>query len=422
MYNLHLTPEQLEFRDTIRDFVKSEVHPVAIHSDRLQPFEKPLLLDLLDETSRMGLRALALSENAGGAGADTMTSAIVLEELAAGDVDLAMVVGLTSQLGAALFDEALSAEQKAKFLPAFLDDRRGHVALAAHDYDAVRGWHYHRDYDEESGGEPVAVKQANGDWIVDGEYPFVANAPVASLLALQVRTDPKKTGRNGLSTLLVPRDTQGLTIDEPRKATGETDAEGVDVARWHHGTGARVTLKNCRIPAANLVGSEGQTPLCSEAYAARAAIQVAAINLGVGRAAFDAAVDYAKIRVQGGRPIVQHQSIGTILADCATRLELARSLIWKAAWTLDHPEALADRSVDQLPLAVMARTYTAEAMEEVALQAAECFGAMGVMRDMPLQKYVHDTMVFLHSADHDSATKLRLAEAVAGFERKQEAA
>jgi len=142
----------------------------------------------------------------------------------------------------------------------------------------------------------------------------------------------------------------------------------------------------------------------------------------VGRAAYEAAVDYAKIRVQGGRPIVQHQSIGTILADCATKLELARSLIWKAAWTLDHPEAIADRSVDALPLAVMARTYTAEAMEEVALGAAECFGAMGVMRDMPLQKYVHDTMVFLHSADHDSATKLQIAEAVAGFERKQEAA
>ncbi|HEX2830209.1 MAG TPA: acyl-CoA dehydrogenase family protein [Burkholderiales bacterium] len=422
MYNLHLTPEQLEFRDTIRDFVKSEVHPVAIHSDRLQPFEKPLLLDLLDETSRMGLRALALSENAGGAGADTMTSAIVLEELAAGDVDLAMVLGLTSQLGAALFDEALSTDQRAKFLPAFLDERRGHLALAAHDYDAVRGWHYHRDYDEESGGEPTAVKQSNGDWIVDGEYAYVANAPVASLFALQVRTDPKKTGRNGLSTLLVPRDTPGLTIGEPPKATGEVDAEGVDVIRWQHGTGARVTLKNCRVPAASLVGAEGQTPLCGEAYTARAAIQTAAINLGVGRAAFDAAVDYAKIRVQGGRPIVQHQSIGTILADCATKLELARSLIWKAAWTLDNPDAVADRSVDALPLAVMARTYTAEAMEEVALGAAECFGAMGVMRDMPLQKYVHDTMVFLHSADHDSATKLGLAEAVAGFERKQEAA
>jgi alkylation response protein AidB-like acyl-CoA dehydrogenase len=166
-----------------------------------------------------------------------------------------------------------------------------------------------------------------------------------------------------------------------------------------------------------VVGREGQTPLSSPAHSARATIQTAAINLGVGRAAYDAAVDYAKIRVQGGRPIIQHQAIGTILAECATKLELARNLIWKAAWITDHPEAVGDRSVTDLPLHVMARTYTAEAMHDVALDAAECFGAMGVMRDMPLQKYVHDAMVMLHAADHDSATKLQIAESIAGFER-----
>ena len=142
MFSLHLTPEQLEFRDTVRDFVKSEVHAVAIHPDRLQPFEKPLLLDLLDDASRMGLRTLALSEAAGGAGADTLTSCIVMEELAAGDVDLAVVMATTSQLCAALFDECMTADQRNRFLPEFLDERqaRAHLALAAHDYDAVRGW------------------------------------------------------------------------------------------------------------------------------------------------------------------------------------------------------------------------------------------------------------------------------------------
>ena len=152
-------------------------------------------------------------------------------------------------------------------------------------------------------------------------------------------------------------------------------------------------------------------------FRSRATTQLAAINLGVGRTAYEAAVEYAKIRVQGGRPIIQHQAIGTILADIATKLELARNLVWKAAWTADHPEAVANRSVADLPLHTMARTFTAEAMHEVTLGAAECFGAMGVMRDMPLQKYVHDAMVLLHSADHDSATKLQIAEALAGFER-----
>jgi alkylation response protein AidB-like acyl-CoA dehydrogenase len=149
----------------------------------------------------------------------------------------------------------------------------------------------------------------------------------------------------------------------------------------------------------------------------RGYLQSAAINLGVGRAAYEAAVEYAKLRRQGGRNIIEHQAIGVKLADCAIKLELARTMIWKAAWTLDHPEAVADRSVAELPLHVIARVYTAEAVNDVALLAAECFGAMGVMRDMPLQKYVHDSMVFLHSEDGDDAAKLAIAEAVAGYQR-----
>ena len=417
MFNLHLTSEQLEFRDTVRGFVQNEVKPVALHPDRLQPFEKPLLSDLLLEASRMGLRTLALSEAAGGAGADTLTSCLVMEELAAGDVDLAMVMALTSQLATIAFDECMSAEQRKRLLPAFLDDDRCHLALAAHDYNSARGWNYHREYDEAPGSEPAAVRQSNGDWIVDGEFDFVPNAPIAKYILVQVRTDAKKTGRNELTTLLVARDTPGLTIAEPPQATGTKNNEGVEVSRWHHGTGSRVEFRKCRVPADNLIGKEGQTPLCTLAHEARAATQVAAINLGVGRAAYEAAVDYAKIRIQGGRPIIQHQSIGTILSDIATQLEVSRNLIWKAAWVADHPEAVSDRSVTDLPLHIMARTYTAEAMHEATLGAAECFGAMGVMRDMPLQKYVHDAMVLLHSADHDSATQLQISEAIAGFER-----
>ncbi|MES2563168.1 MAG: acyl-CoA dehydrogenase family protein [Pseudomonadota bacterium] len=416
MFNLHLTSEQLEFRDTVRGFVQNEVKPVALHPDRLQPFDKPLLADSLLEASRMGLRTLALSEGAGGAGADTLTSCIVMEELAAGDVDLAMVMSLTSQLATTLFDECMSADQRKRLLPAFLDDDRCHLALAAHDYNSARGWNYHREYEEASGSEPTAVKQSNGDWIIDGKLDFVPNAPIAKFILLQVRTDAKKTGRNALTTLLVARDTPGLLIAEPLRATGEKNADGAELSRWHHGTGARVEFKNCRVSAENLVGKEGQTPLGTPAHEARAATQVAAINLGVGRAAYEAAVDYAKIRIQGGRPIIQHQSIGTILSDIATQLEVSRNLIWKAAWVADHPEAVSDRSVSDLPLHIMARTYTAEAMHEATLGAAECFGAMGVMRDMPLQKYVHDAMVLLHSADHDSATQLQISEAIAGFE------
>ena len=408
MYSLHLTPEQLEFRDTVRDFVEAEIKPAALNPDRLQPFEKPLLLGLLDKAAQMGLRTLALSEDAGGTGADGHTTCIVLEELGAGDVDLAAVLAQTSALSHVLFDRLMSPEQRKRFLPKFTEDDRYHLAFVGRDLGAGAGWCYHRPMAAESGADPVVVKQGN-DWVINGSIPFVANATVAKLFAVQA-----KTGK-GLTALLVPRETPGLTVREPLKAVGES-------IRWHHGAGAGVTFKDCKVPADHLLGQEGASRLAQGTDAARGITQLAAINLGLGRAAYEAAVDYSRIRRQGGRNIIEHQAIGTKLADCTIKLELARGMIWKAAWLLDHPDAVADRSVSELPFHVIARVYTAEAVNEVALLAAECFGAMGVMRDMPLQKYVHDAMVFLHSEDSDGAAKLAIAEAVAGYQRPLAAA
>ncbi len=408
MYDLRLTPEQLEFRDTVRDFVESEIKPVALHPDRLQPFEKPLLAELLDKAAQMGLRTLAITEEAGGAGADGLTSCIVLEELGAGDVDLATVLGQTSALGHILFDRLMTPEQKKQFLPTFAEDDRYHLACAGRDPGADAGWSYHRPLAAEGGADPVAVKQG-GDWVINGTLPFVANALVAKLFAVQVRTG------KSLTTLLVPRETAGLTVREPLKAVGEK-------IRWSHGAGAGVAFKDCKVPAGNVLGKENASPFAQAATAARSVPLIAAINLGLGRAAYDAAVDYSKIRRQGGRNIIEHQAIGTKLADCTIKLELARNSVWKAAWLLDHPEAVSDRSAAELPYHVIARVYTAEAVNDVALLAAECFGAMGVMRDMPLQKYVHDSMVFLHTDDADGAAKPAVAEAVAGYQRPADAA
>jgi alkylation response protein AidB-like acyl-CoA dehydrogenase len=403
MYDLHLTPEQLEFRDTVRDFVESEVKPAALNPRRLEPFEKPLLANLVDKASQMGLRTLCLSEEAGGAGADTLTACIVMEELGAGDVDLAAVLAHTCTLGHMLFDRLMTPEQRSRFLPDFFKDDGYHLAHAGSDPAAGLGWSYHRPLSE-SGALPVAVKQG-ADWVINGSLPFVANATVAKLFAVEART-----GTSGRVTLLVPRATPGLTVREPLKAVGEA-------IRWHHGAGAGVAFKDCRVPAERVLRETGKG-----APPAHGALQLAAVNLGLGRAAFDAAVDYSKIRRQGGRRIIEHQAIGTKLADCAIKLELARNMIWKAAWTLDHPDAVADRSVSDLPLPVIARVHTAQAVNEVALLAAECFGAMGVMRDMPLQKYVHDSMMFLHSEETDGAAKLAVAEAVAGYQRPAAAA
>jgi len=414
MFDLTLTPEQLEMRDTLRDFAEREMKAAAIHPDRLQPFEKPVMADLLGKAAQLGIRTLTLSEEAGGAGADNLTTCIVLEELASGEVDIATILGTTAALGRTLFDDLMNAGQKAKYLKAFADDDNFHLAFAGTTADAGSGWTYHREAYDDGVAVPTAAKQGD-DWVINGRVEAVSNAPLAKLFAVQVRTAAGSKGMTGLSTFLIPRDTAGFKVHDTMKAFGGPDNT---LTRWHHGTAAAIELQDCKVPAANMLGKEGLCPFTDGRLLARHAVAMAAVSLGVGRASYDAAVDYAKMRRQGGRNIMEHQAIGTKIADCTIKLELSRNMVWKAAWALDHPEAVADRSLSELPLHVIARVSTAEAVHEVTLLAAECFGAMGVMRDMPLQKYVNDGFIIAHSENTDGAAKLQIAESVAGYQRK----
>ncbi len=407
MYDLELSPEQIEIRDAVRDFVTREVKPAAIDPARLEPFEKPLMMGLLDQAAQMGLRTLGLPEEAGGAGADLLTTCMLLEEIAVGDVDLAVVLAETALLVREVYG-AMDAAQRAHWLPKFESDDRFHVALVARDGDAERGWSYYQALPAEAVASVLTAERDGQGWIVNGTAPLVANAPVAGLFIVQA----KISGAPGVVTLLLARDAQGLSVDD---ALPEFSA-GNEQARWHHGAVAAVRLNNCRATAADVLAVDAAHRM-QAVLSGRHMVQMAAINIGVARAAYEAAVDYAKMRWQGGRYIVEHQAIGMKLADVAIQLEAARSLTWKAAWVADHPGAIGNRSVNDLPWPVVARTFTAEALHRATLEATECFGAMGVMRDMPLQKYVHDTLVLRHSLDCDLAAPLVVAEAVAGFSR-----
>jgi alkylation response protein AidB-like acyl-CoA dehydrogenase len=399
MYNLHLSPEQLEIGDTVRDFVAQEVKPPAIDPKRLEARMRPLLAGVLDKASQIGLRTLALSEEFGGADADNLTCCIVTEELAVGDPDIAAVLAQTSTLARELFDRSMTDEQRGRFLPPFRDDDRYHLAFAEHepDRDATLGVNYHRPQAGEVTFKTTAERSGDG-WVINGVKDRVANAPIAGLFAVQVATSI------GVSTLLVPRGTHGLVV-----------AEIAANERWHHGAYGTATFNNCRVPAGNLLGSEGRSPLVADA--GRRIPQDQALNLGIGRAAYEAALDYAQLRVQGGRRIVEHQAIGGKLAEVLVRLEIARAAIWQAAWASDHPEAIADRSLPDLPLTTIAEAFVSEAIYHATKDAVECFGAMGVMKDMPLQKYVHDALICLHSGAGNSDGKLRIAEALAGYRR-----
>jgi len=410
MYDLNLTSEQLEFRDALRDFVTREVKPAAIDPKRLEPFEKPLMMPLLRQASEMGLRALPLPEEAGGAGADALTTCLLLEEIAAGDVDLAVVLGETALIARQCHAGAMSDEQRGRWLGNFAEDPDFHLSLVARDAQQERGWSYHGalpDDDEPVGAPDLSAKRDGKGWIIDGLAPFVANAPLAKLFIVQAKAD------SGVVTLIVPRDAKGLSVSDALPAFGG-DGERT---RWHHGACGPVAFEGCRVGDADVIAADAALRLLQDEFFARRTVQLAAINVGVAQAAHEAAIEYAKIRWQGGRYIVEHQAIGMKLADVAMQIEAARALVHKAAWISDHPEAAQQGSVSDLPWPVVARNFAGHALHHATLESAECFGAMGVMRDMPLQKYVHDTLVLKHSADCDLTTPLVLAETLAGFKR-----
>jgi butyryl-CoA dehydrogenase len=401
MYSLHLSPEQLQIRDMVREFVAREIKPLALKPERLEANTRPLLVEALEKASQIGLRTLALSEELGGAGADNLTCCIVTEELAVGDPDIAAVLAQTSTLAHALFDRLMTEEQRARFLPAFLAEPRYHLALAEHepDRDTALGINYHRPQASDARFATAALR--SGDtWIINGRKDRVVGASLAALFAVRA-----SVGENGAGTLLVSRDTPGLTIMHPDMSV-----------RWHHGGCGALTFEDCHVPAENLLTAP---PF---ADAGRNIPPDQALNLGIGRAAYEAALDYAQLRVQGGRPIIEHQAIGAKLAEIAIRLEVARAAIWQAAWASDHPDAFADRSLPDLPLTTIAAVFASEAIYRAVKDAAECFGAMGVMRDMPLQKYVQDARICLHAGAGSSEAKLRIAEALASYRRPAGAA
>jgi alkylation response protein AidB-like acyl-CoA dehydrogenase len=408
-FALRLTAEQLAIRRTVRDFANNEVKPVALQRDRLEHFDQRFPREALTKASRLGFRTFGLSEENGGGGVDNLTSCIIAEELAVGDVGFATTLVQTSALAHAWFDVQMTKEQLNRFLPDFLADDQYQLATAGHEPDTDLGWCYHRPLVLGTGYKTTAVCDADGNWIINGIKNFITNAPVAKLIAVEVRTGPPSGGLSGVSTILVPGNAPGLSIHEHDKVGRRLGSNG------------ELVFDNVRVPSTNLLGKEGASPRVQAdegGLRGRGMPRFQALNLGIGRAAYEAALEYARLRVQGGRPIIEHQSVGLTLADMAASLEAARVLIWQAAWASDHPDAYADESLPDLPLQTIAKIVTSETVQQVTLQAAQIFGGMGVMRELPMQKYVRDAMVFLHSEQSNDVARMKIAESLAGYRRQ----
>lgn len=403
MFSLQLTSEQIEMRRTVRQFAEKEIRPIALALDREDEFNKRFPWHVLSKAEKLGLRTFSLSEVNGGCGADALTDCIVAEELATADVGIAATLNQTSDLSRLFFDYYMNDEQRKRFLPSFLADERFHLAIAGHEPDSDLGWAYRRPNIEGTGYRTTAVKDAD-DWIINGTKNFITNAPIAKLILVQVQAGPKLGGMSGVRMIFVEPNTPGLTIYEHDKVGYRLSPNG------------SLVFENCRVPDANMV-SENLGPLVQHMTGGRARPRFQALNLGIGRAAYEAALEYAGMRVQGGSPIIDHQVVGMRLADMVIALEQARSLIWRAAWAADNPQSYQDGTLPDLPLQSIAKVATSDIVFRVATDAAQIFGGMSVMREIEMQKYIRDALAFVNSGQPNDVARLQIAEYFSGYRR-----
>jgi len=395
MFDIRLSDEQRAFQQAAREFAQNELKPIATELDRKPNWEDRIPWDALRKGSQLGFRTFVLQEENGGAGAsDHLTACLVAEELAAGEIGSAYYFMLTARRARDWFELRMTPEQRAYFIPRFVEDDTYFTTVAIHEPDTDLGFDYYTETPPDVRFRTRAEEQPDGSWIINGAKNFQTVGYLAKLIVTMAHTD------QGPQAFLVEGDSPGL-VRHPMSKIGR-----------RVGDNAEIFYDNVRVPPGRILAPPKQKRSDMGTH-----VTIAALTLGLGRAALEETISYIKDRVAGGKPIIQHQAVGLYIADMATNLEAARRLIWTAAWAKDHPEAFADGTADWQPYEMMATAFTGTAVQRLTEQGMELFGGMGVVQGMPIEKYVRDALVQKHIS-FPFPTRFRIAEALAGFERK----
>ena len=395
MFDIRLSEEQRAYQQLAHEFAENEIKPHAIELDKRPNWEDRIPWETLKKGSQLGFRTFVLQEENGGAGAsDHLTACLVAEELAAADIGTAYYFMLTARRARDWFELRMTKEQRDYFLPKFLSDDTYFTTVAVHEPDTDLGFDYYTETPENVRLKTRAVEQPDGSWIINGAKNFQTVGYLAKLIVTIAQTN------DGPKSFLVEGDSPGL-VRHPMSKIGR-----------RVGDNAEIFFDDVRVPKGRILAPPppGRTDLGTH-------VTIAALTLGLGRAALEETLKYTQERVAGGKPIVRHQAVGLFLADMATNLEAARRLIWTAAWAKDHPEAFADGSAQWQPYEMMATAFTGTAVQRLTEQGMELFGGMGVVSGMPIEKYVRDALVQKHIS-FPFPTRFRLTEALVGYKRK----
>ena len=343
----------------MREYVQAEVLPHAASWDKTHRFPREALKGL----AALGCYGICVPEQYGGAGLNYLSLALVLEEIAAGDGGTSTVISVTNCPVNAILLNFGNAAQKSKWLtPLAQGQLLGAFCLTEPHVGS-----------DASALKTTAVKAGDG-YVINGVKQFITSGKEGDVAIVIAVTD-KAAGKKGMSAFLVPTNTPGYTVARLEEKMGQ-----------HSSDTAQINFDNCRIPAENLIGQEGEGYKIALGGLEGGRIGIAAQSVGMARAALDCAIAYAKDRTSFGQSIFSHQAVGFRLADCATQLEAARQLIWHAA-------SLRDAGVPCLKEAAMAKLFASEAAEKICSAAIQTLGGYGYVSDFPVERIYRDVRV-----------------------------
>jgi short-chain 2-methylacyl-CoA dehydrogenase len=352
-----LTAEQELIRDTVRSFARDRVAPVAAELD----LESRFPYELVSELGELGVMGLPIPEEYGGAGADTVSYAIAIEELTRIDSSVAITVAAHTSLGTTPILMYGTEEQKREWLPDLASGKR----LAAFGLtEAGAG--------SDAGNTRTTAELRDGSWVVNGSKLFITNAGTDITWAVTITA---RTGEDEISNIVVENGTPGYTISAPMKKLG-----------WRASDTRELSFEDASVPEGNLLGERGQGFRQFLETLDGGRISVAAMGVGLAQGAYDLAFAYAKEREQFGKPIAKFQAVQFKLADMATEIEAGRALVYRAAW-------LKDQGRDFAREAAMAKLYTGELSSRVAGAALELHGGFGYMEEAPISRLYRDQKI-----------------------------
>jgi alkylation response protein AidB-like acyl-CoA dehydrogenase len=355
--NFEYSPDQLQLRREVRDFATREILPHVMEWDEAQTFP----LAVIKQLGQLGYMGSIFPEEYGGAGLGYVEYSIIIEELSRVDASVGIIVAAHTSLCSNHIYKAGSEEQKHKYLP----------KLTTGEYIGCWSLTEPEAGSDAAGTRSTAIRDDAGMWVVNGAKTFTTNAHYADICVAMAVT-ARGAQQHGISAFLFEKDTPGFRCGKKENKLGmRASATG------------EVLFSNCRLPESQLLGKEGEGFVDSLRILDGGRVSIAALSIGIAQGAYDAALKYAKLRKQFGRPISEFQAIQNKLVDMATSIDASRLLTYRAATMLDQGKRVTRESA-------MAKLFSSEAAVKVADEAVQIHGGYGFIKDYPVEKFYRD--------------------------------